>query len=72
MNNDFSSIPVAIELGRLVFENLKKVILYLIPVRNKPPLSIKHPSYVNKNAGRNLCRVHYSLCKCILGHAASA
>jgi sodium/potassium-transporting ATPase subunit alpha len=31
LNNDFSSIPVAIELGRLVFDNLKKVILYLMP-----------------------------------------
>jgi magnesium-transporting ATPase (P-type) len=34
LNNDFSSIPVAIELGRLVFDNLKKVILYLMPVCN--------------------------------------
>lgn len=34
LKNDFSSIPVAIELGRLVFDNLKKVILYLMPVRN--------------------------------------
>ena len=34
LNNDFSSIPVAIELGRLVFDNLKKVILYLMPVSN--------------------------------------
>jgi sodium/potassium-transporting ATPase subunit alpha len=33
LNNDFSSIPLAIETGRLVFENLKKVIFYLIPVR---------------------------------------
>jgi sodium/potassium-transporting ATPase subunit alpha len=32
MNNDFASIPVAIEMGRLVFDNLKKVILYLMPV----------------------------------------
>jgi sodium/potassium-transporting ATPase subunit alpha len=31
LNNDFSSIPAAIELGRLVFDNLKKVILYLMP-----------------------------------------
>lgn len=34
LNNDFSSIPRAIELGRLVFDNLKKVILYLMPVCN--------------------------------------
>lgn len=33
LKNDFASIPVAIELGRLVFDNLKKVILYLMPVR---------------------------------------
>ncbi|RKO85268.1 HAD-like domain-containing protein [Blyttiomyces helicus] len=32
LNNDFASIPVAIENGRLVFDNLKKVILYLMPV----------------------------------------
>ncbi|KDQ61520.1 hypothetical protein JAAARDRAFT_30968 [Jaapia argillacea MUCL 33604] len=31
LNNDFSSIPVAIEMGRLVFDNLKKVIIYLMP-----------------------------------------
>ncbi|EIW75558.1 calcium ATPase transmembrane domain M-containing protein [Coniophora puteana RWD-64-598 SS2] len=31
LNNDFASIPVAIEMGRLVFDNLKKVILYLMP-----------------------------------------
>lgn len=28
---DFASIPVAIENGRLVFDNLKKVIIYLLP-----------------------------------------
>jgi magnesium-transporting ATPase (P-type) len=33
LNNDLSSIPVAVEMGRLVFDNLKKVILYLMPVR---------------------------------------
>ena len=32
IDNKFSSIPVAIELGRLVFDNLKKVLLYLMPV----------------------------------------
>ena len=35
LKNDFS-IPVAIELGHPVFDNLKKVILYLMPVRNEP------------------------------------
>jgi sodium/potassium-transporting ATPase subunit alpha len=33
MNNDFASVVVAIEMGRLVFDNLKKVIIYLMPVR---------------------------------------
>ena len=28
LNNDLTSIVVAIEQGRLVFDNLKKVILY--------------------------------------------
>ena len=32
LNNDISSIFVGIEMGRLVFDNLKKVILYLMPV----------------------------------------
>ena len=31
LNNDFASIPIAIENGRLVFDNLKKVVLYLMP-----------------------------------------
>ncbi|KIK38617.1 hypothetical protein CY34DRAFT_809174 [Suillus luteus UH-Slu-Lm8-n1] len=31
LKNDFASIPVAIEMGRLVFDNLKKVTLYLMP-----------------------------------------
>ncbi|KAG8215444.1 hypothetical protein J3R82DRAFT_9058 [Butyriboletus roseoflavus] len=31
LKNDFASIPVAIEMGRLVFDNLKKVTLYLLP-----------------------------------------
>ena len=38
--NKFASIPVAIEMGWLVFDNLKKVTLYLMPV-SVPPL----PSY---------------------------
>ncbi|KAL4065659.1 hypothetical protein V8B97DRAFT_1141491 [Scleroderma yunnanense] len=32
LKNEFSSIPVAIEMGRLVFDNLKKVTLYLMPI----------------------------------------
>ncbi|KAG2068577.1 calcium ATPase [Suillus decipiens] len=31
LKNDFASIPVAMEMGRLVFDNLKKVTLYLMP-----------------------------------------
>jgi len=32
LDNKFTSIPVSIELGRLVFDNLKKVALYVMPV----------------------------------------
>jgi sodium/potassium-transporting ATPase subunit alpha len=32
LDNKLTSIPVAIELGRLVFDNLKKVALYVMPV----------------------------------------
>ncbi|KAF7305091.1 Calcium ATPase transmembrane domain M-containing protein [Mycena kentingensis (nom. inval.)] len=31
LNNSFASIPVAIESGRLVFDNIKKVMLYVMP-----------------------------------------
>ncbi|KAH9930428.1 calcium ATPase transmembrane domain M-containing protein [Epithele typhae] len=31
LNNDLMSVTVAIEMGRLVFDNLKKVIVYLMP-----------------------------------------
>ncbi|KAI8908995.1 calcium ATPase transmembrane domain M-containing protein [Gorgonomyces haynaldii] len=31
LNNDFASLLIGIENGRLVFENLKKVVLYLMP-----------------------------------------
>ena len=40
LTNEFASISVAIEMGQLVFDNLKKVTLYLMPV-SVPPL----PSY---------------------------
>ena len=36
VNNDLTSVPVAIEMGRLVFDNLKKVLLYLMPVLCPP------------------------------------
>lgn len=42
LNNDLSSIVVAIEMGRLVFDNLKKVILYLMPVC--PYVSVRFPA----------------------------
>ncbi|KAF7319375.1 Calcium ATPase transmembrane domain M-containing protein [Mycena chlorophos] len=31
LNDNFASIPVGIEMGRLVFDNLKKVMLYVMP-----------------------------------------
>ncbi|KAJ6535770.1 calcium ATPase transmembrane domain M-containing protein [Mycena capillaripes] len=31
LDNNFSSIPVGIEEGRLVFDNIKKVVLYIMP-----------------------------------------
>ncbi|KAJ2691056.1 hypothetical protein IWW39_000264 [Coemansia spiralis] len=34
LDNNFSSIITAIECGRLVFANLKKVIIYLLPMTN--------------------------------------
>ena len=71
LKNDFSSIPVAIELGRLVFDNLKKVILYLMPVCDNPLFKICIPSK-KINTGWNLYRIHYGLCKRVFGHAASS
>ncbi|KAJ1950493.1 hypothetical protein EC988_004367, partial [Linderina pennispora] len=44
LDNNFSSIVVAIECGRLVFVNLKKVIIYLLPMTN---LSEIVPSLLN-------------------------
>ncbi|KAI8325729.1 calcium ATPase [Martensiomyces pterosporus] len=44
LDNNFSSIVVAIECGRLVFANLQKVIIYLLPVTN---LSEIVPSFLN-------------------------
>ena len=63
LNNDFSSIPVTIESGLLVFD-----IMYLMPVCNP---HIKLPFYVEK-----ICRLDHiqrSLQSLqILGNAASA
>ncbi|KAJ2351167.1 hypothetical protein GGF43_004106 [Coemansia sp. RSA 2618] len=44
LDNNFSSIIVAIECGRLLFVNLKKVIVYLLPMTN---LSEIVPSLLN-------------------------
>ncbi|KAJ2747496.1 hypothetical protein GGI20_000485 [Coemansia sp. BCRC 34301] len=44
LDNNFSSIVTAIECGRLVFANLKKVVMYLLPMTN---LSEIVPSLLN-------------------------
>ena len=54
MDNKFSSIPVAIELGRLVFDNLKKVALYLMPVSAPPFCCVNR---IHAVIGWHLCRV---------------
>ena len=67
LNNDLSSIPVAIEMGRLVFDNLKKVILYLMPVCLFPLIL----RVIDRRfAGWDIYRVHDRLCQCLLGNAA--
>lgn len=64
LNNDFSSIVVAIEMGRLVFDNLKKVMIYLMPVR-----PLRNPIVLFllrcRETGWDLHRVHDRLCQCI-------
>jgi hypothetical protein len=44
LKTDFFSILVAIELGRLVFDKLMKVILYLMPVCKISPFKLSIPS----------------------------
>ncbi|KAJ1721754.1 hypothetical protein LPJ53_003765 [Coemansia erecta] len=44
LDNSLSSVVVAVECGRLVFVNLKKVIVYLLPMTN---LSEIMPSFLN-------------------------
>ncbi|KAJ2723100.1 hypothetical protein GGI07_002859 [Coemansia sp. Benny D115] len=44
LDNNFSSVLVAIECGRLVFVNLKKVIIYLLPMTNWSEIM---PSFLN-------------------------
>ncbi|KAJ2478054.1 hypothetical protein IWW56_003959 [Coemansia sp. RSA 2131] len=48
LDNNFSSLVVAIECGRLLFINLKKVIVYLLPMTN---LSEIVPSLLNVTLG---------------------
>lgn len=48
LDNDFSSIVTAIQSGRLLFENLKKVIIYLLPMTN---FSETLPSLLNVTVG---------------------
>jgi hypothetical protein len=67
LNNDISSIPVAIEMGRLVFDNLKKVILYLMPVWIS---LINYYRNVDQSLiDRNVHAVHGSVQQRILGNA---
>ena len=68
LNNDFASIPVAIEMGRLVFDNLKKVTLYLMPVSQ---CIIRARSLLIVIQGRKLYRVHGSALERPLGNANS-
>ena len=56
LNNDISSIVVGIEMGRLVFDNLKKVVLYLMPVSS--PGGVRRRNRVNVCTGWNVLRVH--------------
>ncbi|KAJ2664961.1 hypothetical protein IWW48_000575 [Coemansia sp. RSA 1200] len=44
LDNNFASVVVAIESGRLVFVNLKKVIIYLLPMTNMSEIM---PSLLN-------------------------
>lgn len=68
LNNDFESIPVAIESGRLVFDNLKKVILYLMPVNPDHSFLLMSPNV--SLAGWNLHGVRHCLLQRLSRHAA--
>lgn len=70
LNNDFSSIVVAIEMGRLVFDNLKKVIIYLMPVRLRSLHRTRHADS-QLHAGRILHRVCGRLYKCVPRNAVA-
>lgn len=66
LKNDFASIPVAIEMGRLVFDNLKKVTLYLMPVSNSLRLYL---GGLRRVSGGKLRRVYGCLFECLTRHA---
>lgn len=63
LNNDFSSIVVAIEMGRLVFDNLKKVMIYLMPAGNYTEFI---PVFANVFLGMQIALSSYlQVCFCI-------
>ncbi|KAI0777815.1 calcium ATPase transmembrane domain M-containing protein [Trametes elegans] len=63
LNNDLSSIVVAIEMGRLVFDNLKKVIIYLMPAGTYSEFI---PVFCNVFLGMQLALSSYlQVCFCI-------
>ncbi|KAI0824955.1 calcium ATPase transmembrane domain M-containing protein [Trametes gibbosa] len=63
LNNDFTSIVVAIEMGRLVFDNLKKVIIYLMPAGSYSEFV---PVFCNTFLGMQLALSSYlQVCFCI-------
>ena len=68
LNNDFSSIVVAIEMGRLVFDNLKKVMIYLMPVRHRLQSPLRTADLC---IGWFLHRVCCCIHQCLPGHATS-
>ncbi|KAI0088963.1 calcium ATPase transmembrane domain M-containing protein [Irpex rosettiformis] len=63
LNNDISSIVDGIEMGRLVFDNLKKVIMYLLPAGNYSEFM---PVFANFFLGMQLAMSSYlQVCFCI-------
>ncbi|KZT07880.1 calcium ATPase transmembrane domain M-containing protein [Laetiporus sulphureus 93-53] len=63
LNNDLSSIVVAIEMGRLVFDNLKKVMLYLMPAGSYAEFV---PVFANVFLGMQLALSSYlQVCYCV-------
>ncbi|KAI0687707.1 calcium ATPase transmembrane domain M-containing protein [Cytidiella melzeri] len=63
LNNDISSIVDGIEMGRLVFDNLKKVIMYLLPAGNYSEFM---PVFANVFLGMQIALSSYlQVCFCI-------